>query len=274
MSYLFHNQQKFNDIVFENRNKNYGAYAIRSAYGNTVFKSLLFVSLFACSIAGLAYFLSRKAEAPAIAVEQILPTEIVTIFETEKPKPVEPEAARPPLKPDPAPANSSAIGTLVNDTMAVNTRSQSTAEDPQIVTTLSIQAGGTESGPGPGNGTITGVKGPGPGIPDDEIPEDFGVDTPPEFAGGINALLRFVSSHLRYPEIAVERYKEGTVYVKFVVDEKGKVGNIMLRNNLGFGLDEEARRVVSMIPDFKTPAKIKGQPVKVYYSLPIRFKMR
>jgi protein TonB len=64
------------------------------------------------------------------------------------------------------------------------------------------------------------------------------------------------------------------VYVKFVVSERGKVEKVMLQNNLGYGLDDEAKRVVSIIPDFKSPAKVKGHPVKVYYQLPIRFKLR
>lgn len=274
MSYLLNNQQRFNDVIFENRNKNYGAYAIRSAYGNTVFKSLLLVTLSSFSIAALAYFVTRTDEVPPVPIfEQIVPQETVTIFENE-PTPPEPAAAHPSQPPAPTPANASAIGTVVSDTAAVDTRSQSTVEDPQPIASTFSTTGNSEPGlTGPGNGTTTGVPGPGDPVIGDPF-EDFGVDSPAEFEGGVNALLRFVSSRLRYPETAVIREKEGIVYVKFVVDEKGKVGNIILRNNLGFGLDEEARRVVSMIPDFKSPAKIKGKPVKVYYSLPIRFKMR
>ena len=87
MSYLLNNQQKFNEIIFENRNKAYGAYAIRSAYGNTVFKSLLLISFFSCSLATIAYFSLKETEVSAVIIEQLLPPEISVIFETEKPKP-------------------------------------------------------------------------------------------------------------------------------------------------------------------------------------------
>ena len=269
MSYLLNNQQKFNDVIFENRNKAYGAYAIRSAYGNTVFKSLLLISLFSCSLAAIAYFTLKEKEVKAVIIEQLLPPEISTIFETEKPKPMEPETARQPNQPDPSPGHSSAMATVVSDSTAATTPSQSTVEDlPATTSSLAGTPGGN------GNGTLAAVSAtPGNGMIT-EIHDDFGVDSVPEFEGGINALYRFVSSRLKYPEPAVERGKEGTVYVKFVVDEKGRVGNIILRNNLGFGLDEEAKRVVSMIPNFKSPAKLRGKPVKAYYSLPIRFKMR
>ena len=67
---------------------------------------------------------------------------------------------------------------------------------------------------------------------------------------------------------------EGTVYVRFVVDKSGKVGRAELLNKKGFGLDEEALRVVAMIPAFKKPGTKGGVPVNVYYNLPIKFRMQ
>ena len=60
----------------------------------------------------------------------------------------------------------------------------------------------------------------------------------------------------------------------FVVDETGRVGTLSLLNNLGYGLDDEALRVVGMIPKFKSPAKANGEAVSVYFQLPIKFVSR
>jgi periplasmic protein TonB len=274
MSYFLNNQQKFNDVVFENRNKNYGAYAIRSAYGNTVFKSLLTVCLTSCTFAFIAYLLTRQlAEAPAIA-EQIPPDVITTVYLPPEETP-EPRSAQPP-RPDatPPPASSSIFGTRIVDTLPVETSSQNTQENiPALASTVSGTASSAIA-PNPGSGG----QGAGSTTGSESIPAGneavLFADSEPEFEGGLRALHQFVASRLRYPQRAIEEGKEGTVHVKFIVDEKGKVGNITLQNHLGFGLDEEAQRVVSMIPDFKAPAKVNGKPVKMYYQLPIRFKYR
>jgi protein TonB len=273
MSYLLNNQQKFNEVVFENRNKNYGAYAIRSAYGNTVFKSLLTVCLASCAFAFIAYLLTRQlAEGPEIT-GQIPPDVTTTVYLPPETTP-EPRSARPP-EPDatPPPASSGIFGTRIVDTLAVETASQSTQENiPALASTVSgTSSSATAPNPGSsGQGSASTVSG-SMTTGDEAL---LFADSEPEFEGGLKALYQFVASRLRYPQRAIEEGREGTVHVKFIVDEKGKVGSITLQNNLGFGLDEEALRVVSMIPDFKAPAKVNGKPVKMYYQLPIRFKYR
>jgi protein TonB len=276
MSYLLNNQQKFNDVVFEHRNKNYGAYAIRSAYGNTVLKSLLMVCLTSCAVAALAYLLTRKlTEAPDIS-GQTIPEISTPVYlppdEITQPRAPEPPAQRPPLKTNPLLPDNTANMRIVDST-AAETPSQSIQENlPAMAVGNTGTAGpvtATDPGEG-GQGTApagTGTKPAGGDVV-------FFADSEPEFEGGLKALHQFVSSHLRYPQRAIDDGREGTVHVKFIVDEKGKVANITLQNNLGSGLDEEALRVVSMIPKFKTPAKVNGQPVKMYYQMPIRFKYR
>ena len=78
---------------------------------------------------------------------------------------------------------------------------------------------------------------------------------------------------VRYPEEAIDHTKQGKVHVKFIVDEEGRVQYPVAMNKLGYGLEEEALRVVAGIPKFKSPAKIKGQAVKCYFVLPINFKL-
>ncbi len=271
MSYLLNNQQRFNDVVFEHRNKSYGAYAIRSSYGNTLFRSLALVTFGCGALIISGVYLSRSGmDHTGDLTEQSKPP---VIYETpvsltpEEPAPAE----APKSKPDPGKPAASALSTNIADSAAVETASQSLND--QIVSTTTASSTATGSGieiPGGGGGTGGTVIAPEPKTP----LSDIEVDSGPEFEGGVGALLRFVSGRLRYPQVAADEGREGTVYVRFVVDENGKVSDVLLRNNLGYGLDEEARRVVSMIPDFKSPAKVHGQAVKVYFHLPIKFKLR
>lgn len=95
----------------------------------------------------------------------------------------------------------------------------------------------------------------------------------PAFKSGDADIEDYINSHIEYPQPALDDSKEGKVNVAFIVDENGKVTNARsMGAKLGSGLDEEATRVVSNMPQW-TPGKIKGKPVKVSMSLPIIFKI-
>jgi len=95
----------------------------------------------------------------------------------------------------------------------------------------------------------------------------------PEFPGGEEALMKYLSENLEYPELATEDKLEGKVTIGFVVQEDGKVVDVEVLEGIGGGCDEEAVRVVNAMPNW-SPGYEKGKPVKVEYSLPIAFKLR
>lgn len=96
----------------------------------------------------------------------------------------------------------------------------------------------------------------------------------PQYPGGQATLDNYIQTSIQYPQQALNNDKEGTVFVKFAIDENGKVINAtILGHPLGYGLDEEALRVVNDMPNW-TPGKIKGKPVKVYYTLPIAYTLQ
>ncbi len=103
-------------------------------------------------------------------------------------------------------------------------------------------------------------------------PSNYVVDRQPEFPGGNQALARFISEHIQYPEQARKNGIQGTVIVRFLVDENGKVRNPQVMSGVSPVLDEEALRVVSLLPDFK-PAEYQGKPAKYYLTLPIVFRL-
>ena len=98
------------------------------------------------------------------------------------------------------------------------------------------------------------------------------VEEYPEFPGGDKALREFILNNLNYPEIARKTGITGTVYVQFVVEKDGSISDVKVVRGIGGGCDEEAVRVVKSMPRWK-PGKQRGQPVRVYFTLPIEFKL-
>jgi len=102
--------------------------------------------------------------------------------------------------------------------------------------------------------------------------EFFVVEDMPEFPGGDLALRRFVRNIIRYPVDAQQNGIQGKVFVRFVVDEEGKVGDAVVVRSVYPSLDREALRVVNSLPKWK-PGRQKGKPVRVSYTIPVGFEL-
>ena len=94
----------------------------------------------------------------------------------------------------------------------------------------------------------------------------------PVFPGGEKELLNFISHNLLYPVAAQENGVQGTVVIRFIVTKEGKVDKIRVLRPLNPDTDREACRVVSILPDW-TPGKEEGEPVNVYYTLPVKYRL-
>lgn len=99
------------------------------------------------------------------------------------------------------------------------------------------------------------------------------VEQMPMFPGGQEELLRYVASHLKYPTMAAENNIQGRVVVKFVVTKNGTIGDVQILRPRDPDLDKEAVRVVKSLPTF-IPGKMNGQPVNVWFTLPVNFKLQ
>ncbi|MEN8116756.1 MAG: energy transducer TonB [Bacteroidota bacterium] len=99
------------------------------------------------------------------------------------------------------------------------------------------------------------------------------IEEPAEFPGGAKALYSYISKEVKYPVVAQENGIHGKVYVKFVVNEQGKVGDGQIMRGVDQSLDKEALRVINSLPDFK-PGRQRGRPVKVYYNAVINFTLQ
>ncbi len=269
MNILGNNANRLNDVIFENRNKNYGAYAIRSSYDDSLKKSLLYMMSIVALIFG-SVIINNKLNAISEADKPI-------IFEDPVMEPLTystPVDLTPPTPPEPqqnmsAAAPSGAIGTVINDnaveTNSVNIDNPVSGNGSETATGLSPV--GTETS----NVTPIHIE----SIPAATTTEVvFVADEMPEFEGGTAGLMRYVAQNIVYPSVAREIGQEGTVYVSFIVNEVGNVENVKVMRGIGYGCDEEVVRVVSKMPKWKKVGKNAGHAVKVRYNIPVSFKLR
>lgn len=106
----------------------------------------------------------------------------------------------------------------------------------------------------------------------DSTMEIFDVTRPPSFPGGESAMLNFLATTIQYPEQARSNNIQGTVAVTFVVDKEGKVSNGTIIRDIGAGCGEEVLRVLTLMPAW-IPGEVDGMPVKVRFTLPVRFRL-
>ncbi len=259
------------DIVFENRNKNYGAYQLRQTQDRYLqigmFATLVFVSLL---VGG--NILREKLQHSAtstyttgdiILTDVVLPTPPVTPPPT--PKPVEQVAA---------------VQTQKDVEMKVVDNSQAKADSIIENKDLLAEAGLTTN---LSNNTNPLGTTDGKGNKDDVFEVKQVIETPtapvnvaeimPEYPGGEAALLRFVQQQTVYPRAELDLGIEGKAFIRFVVNEDGSVSNATILKSASPGFGKEGVRVVNTLAKFK-PGMQHGRAVKVYYTLPFQFSTR
>ena len=262
------------EIVFQNRNKSYGAYSLRIDYQNVIKKSLLIgISIFVLAV--LTPMLWAKVESKI--GREVIAT-VIKVDISEPPKEVEPPKIEtpPPVEPKP------------------EVRSQIRYTEPKIVddskpTELPPDQDDLNKAINIGTQNVVGVDEPIPTEDPDAIkatqPEMpvavesaekdkvfISVEQNPEFAGGMNALLKFLQKNLRYPTPAVNANVGGKVYMQFVVGQDGNISKVDVLKGIGFGCDEEAQRVVKLMPKW-SPGRQSGRAVAVKFTLPISFQL-
>ena len=98
------------------------------------------------------------------------------------------------------------------------------------------------------------------------------VDEMPKFPDGEQAMMKYLADNIKYPKKAKDNNIEGRVFVNFVVEKDGSISEVKVLRGIGGGCDEEAVRVINSMPKWK-PGKQEGKPVRVYYTIPIFFKL-
>jgi protein TonB len=259
------------DILFEGRNKSYGGYELRRKYPTRMRNAgIIGISVIILAVAApaIASLLKPKEKAAPVAMMKE-----VTLAE---PPPVDPKKPPPPPPPaEPPPP----VKPTVKFTPPVIKKDEEVKEDekPPEQEELKDASAGVKTQEGDPNGIDPGiVDNPGTGTGVVEAPpppkeEIFTyVEQMPEAGFDINA---YLSKTIQYPPSAREANISGRVVLKFVVDENGNIGNIQVVKGIGGGCDEEAKRAVAAMPKWK-PGKSNGKPVKVYFTLPVKFSLQ
>ncbi|MCX6296403.1 MAG: TonB family protein [Bacteroidetes bacterium] len=256
MNTNFNSVENLTELVFENKNKAYGAYAIRKSYSESVTKSLALSSTFFLMLALFAISLTnKKIEIPDLGLINDPYTgtkEIVVVVQPKDPivKPIE--------KPQTTPVTSSGQLTA--------------SDDPKNTVNKTNEQQNISKNPNPfGSDTTAAVN---PEIKTPEIPVKIPealrfVEKMPKY----DNMAQFIADNLKYPRIAVDNGTEGTVYVTFVVEKDGKITDIKLLRGIGDGCEQEAMRVVGMMPLWE-PGTQKNIPQRVQCNLPIRFTIK
>ncbi len=251
------NIQRWDDIIFENRNKAYGAYAIRKNYNGNVLKAEV-ISLGIGLLIFIIPILLRDEQIIVPVIE--VPDDGIVLRQYDNIAPIEPPAqTHPPRK-----VNASIIPTRVTTEQIV----EAPVEQPTKTTSYSK---GTE--PGTDNLITENSVESGTGTPIEVVTKPFSiVEIMPEYEGGEAAMMKFIQKKLRYPSKARIRGDQGTVFVSFVISADGSVTNVEIMKGISKECDEEAVRVISMMDKWK-PGIQNKIPVPVRKVLPIRFKL-
>lgn len=266
----------FLDILFNSRNKDYGAYDLRRKYDQRVRNAV-------ASMAGLvlvsvgSYLWAANSRAGDVSIKPYVPPiELKTVEMPPEEKPVTP----PPTVKTPPPAAVASVKYMTpkiveNDKVKPEDEVQEIEElKKEVAIGSKTQAGepGEFENPFEG-GTGTGGVVEAPKVEKEEGPLSF-VEIMPEFQGGDAAMNKWLSNNMRYPPMAAENGIEGTVFVKFVVGVDGSITNVEIAgaNKLGGGCEEEAIRVIKRMPKWKA-GRQNGRNVAVWFNLPVRFHL-
>jgi protein TonB len=264
------------DLVFADRNKNYGAYELRSK-SSSIMTRALFVSgslfILLCFSPLIYAKLFPKEE---VVVEIARPVDLTDVIHQMKPDVPKPEEKPEPKKADPVKLKTIALPSQVVVVNKTELPPPPTVDDIKLAVISTKTQDGVvaphavvSDGKGSGDGTGTAKEGTGAGE-DKEI--YLGADEYPEFTGGAKAWSKYMERNLRYPSRAQEEGAAGKVYVSFVVEKDGSITDVSVIKGIGFGCDEEAIKVIKKSPLWK-PGKNKGTPVRVRYNMAINFQI-
>jgi len=246
------------EIVFENRNKDYGAYQMRRSYSKNLSKALFVTVLFflsAITVPLVANFFKKPNEKK---IERTVGVSVGI-----KAPPIEKIKIPEPIKQTkPVPVFTPPV--IVDDPNATGDIDQGELIDKNVQLPPSDGVVVVDDGP----------KNTGPIAEPEPKPEIFViVEEMPEFPGGEKARLEFFANNIVYPQMAKETDVKGLVVVQFVVNEDGSISDIKLLRTIGGGCDEEALRVIKLMPKWKA-GKQNNKEVRVIFNMPITFTLR
>jgi protein TonB len=247
----------FDEIVFEIRNKEYGAYVLRKKYKNTLMLALGISILIIATLIITPYLNAKATGYKDRRSERQVEIKLENLdAPTEKVAP--PPALPPPV--DIVQQQRYVPPQVVDSIRPEDVKQLMTADQAQTEVT--------------NKDVVEVVQGAKEEVQEEETePQPFiVVEEMPVFPGGEQELLKYLAAHTQYPQVAQENNIQGKVMVRFCVTSKGGIDLVSIIKSIDPALDAEAIRVVKALPPFK-PGKQGGRPVPVWYSVPIIFQI-
>ena len=280
------------ELVFEGRNKNYGAYRMRANHGRRQLRAVILL------IAGLASIilciLAKNAVQAAIERSNLGDNEQVTEMsdlKTEEPKKEEKKIEKPKEIEQPKAQEVQVRNTIqlvvpkiVDDDQVDHSKEMKTQKELQnakaAIGNITVNTG-SDAGKFVEDlqqGQVASNRNTPPvaqkaDVTKAEVQDNNVVDVPASFPGGDAALRQFIAKNTVYPEIAIEQGLQGTVVLRFKVNVDGSVSTVSVKKSLSRECDKAAMDVFRKLPKF-TPAKTNGHPVPVWFTMPVKFAIQ
>jgi tonB family C-terminal domain len=276
--------KEWTDIVFEGKNKEFGAYQLRSTSDRRHNKAVLFTIIGLIVVLVGGYFWGMYSDYKRAEYEKQLQAQLeqqLAALAEEQVEEEQPEENQAIDEPEPEQATPEEILNTIKDTQIAVVADNEVKEDitsKDEVQESTAAAGATTFDKGTDDLNVVRehkdeiiVEEKKPEPKKDEI--FTAVEQMPQFPGGDAELYKWISSHIKYPTMAAENNIQGRVTVRFVVKEDGSIGRVEVLRGKDPDLDKEAQRVVKTLPKF-IPGKMNGRAVQVWYTLPINFKLQ
>ena len=248
------------DIVFEGRNKSYGAYELRQTNRKTTIKALIIGAIVFSVAVAAPLIINMLPQNEEVEIDRDIKITAIKL----PPKKEEPKLNVPPPPPPPPKVDQ------VKFVKPVVAKANEVTEEPPKIIEVKDKKIGAETIKGDPDAVLT-VQPVGTGTAavveevDNQIYNTASIDVKPYFPGGIDKFYKFVGNNYQTPE---EEGLKGKVYVTFVVEKDGSLTDIKVIRDIGYGTGKEAIRVLKKCPKW-TPGEQNGKKVRVLYSLPI-----
>lgn len=255
------------DIVFDNRNKSYGAYDLRKFYGNRLAKALLLTfSLTGAAVLSVSFLKKEKISRPQIPDIVMVNTRVHTLEPVEivapKQKPAQKQTAK-------VPGQKHLSNIVITKNEKEATPLAKNLDSVAISNTTQAGEAGEKllvKGPEPG---AENIKAPTAPAAVDKITPMYTAEVMPKFPGGMGGLRKFLQKNLQNPQ-DLEEGQVISVKIKFVVGYDGKLKSFETIEDGGKAFNNEVIRVLKRMPEWE-PGRSNGENVSVYYTIPVKF---
>jgi len=262
------------DIIFDGRNKEYGAYELRRSYN----KRLLIALVAMAALSALIFISALVADQVKDKKADLVNVDDVQLSEVKNNEPPPPPPPPPPPKPPEPPKVE--IAKFTPPKIVKDEEVKEDEKPPEIEKIEEAKIGIINQEGSKDEGVVmppVESKGVAEVVAPKVVEEDYDkvftkVENPAEFPGGQSEWTRYLQKNLRYPDGAIDNGTQGVVRVQFIVDREGNISEVQSLNDPGDGLAEEAVRIIKKGPKWK-PAEQNGRKVIYRHIQAVTFRL-